>query len=107
MRMVASWVLIASMLCPVLQGCNSVALGPVPSLVTIDQRGPVGVGDVTAGVGKRGRAKAHGILIVSWGDASITAAMKEGDITRIHHVDNQVLNVLGIYASYETHVVGE
>ena len=36
------------------------------------------------------------------GDASISAAMKNGGITRVHHVDNETTNLLGIYAKYVT-----
>ncbi len=41
------------------------------------------------------------------GDASISAAMAEGGITKIHHVDSKVFQVLGLYAKYETIVYGE
>jgi hypothetical protein len=35
------------------------------------------------------------------------AAMQNGGITRIHHVDHETLNILGIYAKYTTIVHGE
>lgn len=88
-------------------GCSATPLAPVVAAICIDQRGPVAVGDLSAGASRVGRAKAQGILIVSWGDASIDAAMKEGSITRIHHVDSECLGVLGVYAKYETIVYGE
>jgi hypothetical protein len=41
------------------------------------------------------------------GDASISAAAQNGGITRIHHVDHETMNILGIYAKYTTIVYGE
>jgi len=90
----------------VLTGCTAVAIGPVVAAVTIDEKGPVSVGDMRAGM-KVGMAQAEGILVVAYGDASIVAAMKDANITRVHHVDNETFNVLGIYARYKTIVYGE
>lgn len=56
---------------------------------------------------KSGRSTAKHILIVGVGDASIRAAMQEGNIKKIHHVDHRCLNVLGIYMENETIVWGE
>ena len=89
----------------VLSGCA--AMAPVVAPITIDEKGPVAVGDTNAGVSKVGRAKAQGLLIVAWGDASISTAAASAGITKIHHVDNEVLNILGIYAKNETIVYGE
>ena len=41
------------------------------------------------------------------GDASIQAAMEAGDITRIHHVDYEYKNTLGLFSVYSTIVYGE
>jgi hypothetical protein len=84
------------------------AVGPVMSPITLDQKGPVGVGDLPiASADKIGRAKAEGILFFSWGDASIEAAARSRDIKQISYVDRQVSNVLGVYARYETIVYGK
>ncbi len=56
---------------------------------------------------KTGRATAWGILVYATGDASISAAMANGGITRIHHVDHETMNILGVYARYTTIVYGE
>ncbi len=85
-------------------GC---ANGPVVYPITVDTKGPVAVGDSILPATKVGRAKAQGIVLVGIGDASITAAAKDAGITKIHHVDTDVLNVLGIYSRYETIVYGE
>jgi hypothetical protein len=87
-------------------GCGVIAHGPVTAPIVVEQRGPVAGGTAT-GRSKVGRAQAHGILIFATGDASISAAMKNGGITRIHHVDSLTTNFFGVYATYETIVYGE
>jgi hypothetical protein len=54
-----------------------------------------------------GRAEAWGILVFATGDASIATAATNGGIKRIHHVDHETTNILGIYAKYVTVVYGE
>ncbi len=41
------------------------------------------------------------------GDASIDAAKRNGKITKVHHVDWQVENILGIIGKYKVIVYGE
>ena len=74
----------------------------------MDAKGPMLVGD-TADVGysKIGRATSTGIILVALCDSSISAAMKAGDITKIHHVDYEVLNVFNIYVKITTVVYGD
>lgn len=61
-----------------------------------------------SGSTKIGTASATSILgIVATGDASIQAAVRNGGITRIHHVDYKSQSVLGIYAKFTTTVYGE
>jgi len=81
---------------------NSAVLAPV--CVT---QSPVAMGDATAGTSKVGTAKAEGILFVAFGDATISTAARNGGITRIHHVDSEDLNILGIYARQIIKVYGE
>jgi hypothetical protein len=90
----------------VLTGCSAIPTGPVIAMVVVDEKGPVSVGDMRAGM-KVGVAQAEGILVVAYGDASIMAAMKDANITKVHHVDNETFGVLGIYARYKTVVYGE
>ncbi len=57
---------------------------------------------------KTGKAEATNILgLIQTGDCSITEAMKAGGITRVHHVDMQITNVLMLYAKKITIVYGE
>jgi hypothetical protein len=79
---------------------------PVMAPITFDQRGPVAAGSA-AGSPRTGRATATGIVMFAFGDASISAAMANGGITRIHHVDHETTNILGVYATYTTIVYGE
>src|SRR5574344_354883 len=60
------------------------------------------------GSSKVGEASASSILgIVATGDASIATAAKNGNITKIHHVDVESTGILGIYATYKVIVYGE
>ena len=47
------------------------------------------------------------LALVAMGDASISAAAKNGGITKIHSVDWEAKNILGIYGTYRTIVRGE
>jgi len=88
-----------------LTGC-SIGHAPVTALITLEEKGPVAMG-TAAGASKVGRAEAWGILVFATGDASISAAMRNGGITRIHHVDHETSSFLGVYAKYTTIVYGE
>jgi hypothetical protein len=65
--------------------------------------------DNTAGTKKVGKASVTAFLgIVSLGDSSIQAAMKDGEITKIHHVDYEIEHFLyAIFAKQTTIVYGE
>ena len=56
---------------------------------------------------KKGTATASGIILFVDGDASLKAAMENGGITKVHHVDYLVKNILGIVGSTTTVVWGE
>ena len=48
------------------------------------------------------------VWVVGTGDCSTAAAMKNGGISKIHHVDWEVKSILlGIYEKYTTVVYGE
>ena len=103
-KALVAFVLVA--LVGVCAGCavmpNSAVLAPV--CVT---KSPIAVGDTSARPVKMGTAQVEGILFVAFGDASISTAMANGGITRIHHVDSEDFNVLGIYARQIITVYGE
>ena len=87
-------------------GCMMPRYGAIYAPV-MTTKSAVEVGDTTVGHGKMGEAMAEGIILITRGDASISAAMKDGGITRIHHVDSEELNVLGIYVKQIIRVYGE
>ena len=87
-------------------GCAAVGHAPVTALITLEEKGPVAMG-TAAGASKVGRAEAWGILVFATGDASIRTAMKNGSITRVHHVDHETTSWFGIYSTYTTIVYGE
>jgi len=58
---------------------------------------------------KVGRASCYSILwLIAWGDAGTAAAAKNGNISVINHMDEQVVSVLfGLYLRSTTIVYGE
>ena len=98
--------LVLTLLCVALLGGCALSHGPVVAPITLAMMGPVSAGPA-ATAAKIGRAEAWGILVFSTGDASISAAMQNGGITKIHHVDHETQNILGIWAKYTTIVYGE
>ena len=95
----------AAVLAVVLAGC-AVGHAPVTAAITWNERGPVSAGSAPTG-SKVGRSSAWGIIVLAMGDASISAAMANGGIARVHHVDHETLNILGVYSRYTTIVYGE
>lgn len=90
-----------------ISGCAVMANGPVLAPIAVDLKGPCAVGENNVRCLKKGEAVAKGVLIIAWGDASIEAAAKDGNITKIHHVDTKTTNILGVYAEHVTIVYGE
>ena len=86
-------------------GLGGVAGGSYGAIYT-STGGPVAVGSA-AGSDKVGTATSTAIVCFATGDASIKAAMDNGGITKIHHVDYKAMSVLGVYAKYTTVVYGE
>jgi hypothetical protein len=85
-------------------GCSAVT--PMNGGLYTNLKGPVAVGPAS-GSSKVGRAQSTAIIGIATGDSSISAAMANGKITKVHHVDSEVSNLLGIYATYTTVVYGE
>jgi hypothetical protein len=105
MRRIGSHVVLTLLCAALLSGC-AISHGPVMAPITVGMKGPVSAGPAPTSP-KVGRADAWGILVFATGDASISAAMANGGITRIHHVDHETQNFLGIWAKYTTVVYGE
>ena len=57
---------------------------------------------------KQGTGSCTTILgLIAFGDASVAAAAREGNITRVDHVGYSFTNILCIYTNYEIIVYGE
>ncbi|MBQ8445831.1 MAG: TRL-like family protein [Opitutales bacterium] len=57
---------------------------------------------------KVGKSQCKDLLsLIAQGDASIAAAMKNGDIKKVHFVDWKANNILGVIGNYECTVYGE
>ena len=98
-------IVVALLAVAMLAGCAA----PFPhGLLYTDLKLPV---DVTGNGGKApkiGTAECTSVLaLFATGDCSIEAARKQGGINKIHHVDWDVNNVLGIVGSYKVVVYGE
>jgi hypothetical protein len=91
-----------------LAGCAGITpvTGGAGGFVYTQVNNGVAVGNDT-GCSKMGMASSKAIICIATGDSSIAAAMKNGGITKIHHVDCKVTSVLGVYAEYTTIVYGE
>ncbi len=87
-------------------GCWTMANGPIFAPIQAC-KGAVSAGDSNVKAMKVGKAEAMGVLIVGVGDSSIGAAAANGQITKIHHVDAEQFNILGIYSRNTTIVYGE
>ena len=91
----------------ILYGCASTSSPVGQGMIITNVYGPIAA---TGNVGdaKVGYSKCVNILgLVAVGDASINAAMKQGKISKIHHVDNKFLSVLFFFTKHTTIVYGE
>jgi hypothetical protein len=91
-----------------LAGCAAMAVSPTTGFLYTEIKAPITATSNSGPAEKVGKAVCTSILgLVSTGDASIQAAMLDGKITKIHHVDYHSTNILGIYAVFEVIVYGE
>jgi len=89
-------------------GCAGITgiAGGAGGMVYTSTSASVAVGSAN-GADKVGTATSTAIICFATGDSSISAAMANGGITKIHHVDSKIMYVLGVYAKYTTVVYGE
>ncbi len=91
-------------------GCATVR-SPVTGFAFTDTKAPewsLAVATNAQKGDKVGKAMCTSILgLVATGDCSLEAAMKNGGITKVKHVDYASKGILGIYAEYNTVVYGE
>ena len=92
----------------ILSGCayNSPVPGVIYTGTTFPSGDKVKLDSETAS--KQGKSSCYSVFaLVAFGDCSIISAMKEGGITKIHHVDSSSMNVLYFFYKYDTIVYGE
>ena len=107
MRKACFLMAILSLLC-IVGGCAMSQTSPVyGGVVTMGVKGPVAGVDNSVKPEKTGEAESKAIVFFAKGDSSISAAMANGSITKVHHIDCEVFSILGVYATYKTIVYGE
>lgn len=104
---------VLALLCAVLMGCASL-MGPPPGMLFTDvdanKHFDAGVGTGPAGSWVTGQSCAYGVLMmVSWGDASLNAAMEAAGITgqplRNVTVDSNLVTIVWpFYTRYCTRI---
>ena len=89
----------------ILGGCaTAVPIGTVYTGVKL----PVLATAIEGNAPKVGMATCTSVLsMFAWGDASINTAKKNGGISKVHHVDWEASNILGLYGKYTVIVYGE
>jgi hypothetical protein len=106
-RKTVIYVILCLFTAALLTGCAAMAVSPTTGFLYTDVKAPLTATSNSAS-SKIGTAECTSILgLVSTGDASIETAMKNGGITKIHHVDFHSTSILGIYAKYMVTVYGE
>ncbi len=89
-----------------LTACVVAPVVPPRGILFTDQTSPLFPGGQPGT--KVGTASSSNILfLVGWGDSGLNAAMQEGGITKVNHVDYELQNYVLIYQKYTTRVWGE
>ena len=100
--------LFVAALAAIASGCVMVGKSNVYAPITLDVQSPdMSFVDNDVKPAKMGTATASGVICFCEGDASLKAAMNNGNITKVHHVDYKVKNIFGIVGSTTTIVWGE
>ena len=90
-----------------LSGCVGVASPVSNGLIFTSVEGPVSA-TMSDNYSKKGEASCSTVLgLISTGNASISAAMTNGNIKKIHHIDHKSTSILGIYGQFTTVVYGD
>jgi hypothetical protein len=110
-RLVVTTVL-AALCLTMMTGCGALVAFGSGGLLYQDTKVPLRDvsywGPATSSVAKKGEATYASILgIIATGDATLEAAMENGGITKVHHIDQQITNILGVVATYKIIVYGE
>ena len=91
----------------IVSGCAFFSSPVGQGFIATNVRGPVAVTESEKG-SKVGFASCVNVLgMIAAGNASIDAAMENGGITKVHHVDKRVFSILFFFVKYTTIVHGE
>lgn len=90
-------------------GFYSAPVVPGAAFIYADTKAPMDIDADSTNLGsKTGKAKVTTILgLLSFGDASTTAAAQNGGITTVRHLDYEFKNILGIYSEFTTVAKGD
>jgi len=98
---------LAMLLCvPILTGC-AMAAAPVNGAW---YTGVKWGGEMPNGApgSRSGQSDCMSVLgLIAIGDASVEAAMKNGNISKVATVDHETFSILGLFASFKTKVTGD
>lgn len=90
----------------ILSGCAFAPVVPPRGIMYNSQKAPLYGGRTTGS--KKGEASTHNVLmLVGWGDCSINAAAKNGNIKTVKNVDYDLLSFFIFYQRFTTIVYGE
>ena len=108
MKKLCITVLLSSVAIMYMTGCAGITpiAGGTGGMLFTQTDAAVAVGSASS-ADKVGTAESTAIICFATGDSSISKAMANGGITKIHHIDAKVFSVLGLYAKYTTVVYGE
>lgn len=82
-------------------------IAPIGGMVNFT-RAPIDITFKNTNVGSKvGTASTYQIWFVSFGDASVGTAAKNGGIKTVNHIDYRFINVLVFFLKYTTIVYGE
>ncbi|ANV98301.1 hypothetical protein BBW65_07080 [Helicobacter enhydrae] len=89
-------------------GCSQVTSPAIGSFYTGTKSAIMATGEtIDESKKKVGEAECIVILGFATGDCSIETAAKSAGIKKVHYVDGESLNVLGIFGKYKVIVTGE
>jgi len=111
MKKYFSLIILGILICLLVTGCTyfkSPVVPPWGGSINIT-KAPVDITFNKTKIGsKKGESSSYQILwLISFGDASVYSAAREGNMSTVTHIDCDLLNILGFYMRYTTIVYGE
>ncbi len=102
-RKLKAYLIIVFLIAALLSGCGLIYTDIKTPMLTLNLQANA---DSQTKVGKASCASY--LWVVGIGDCSVAGAMKNGGISKIHHVDTEIITIFfGIHEKYTTVVYGE